>query len=380
MSEILAQQRTRFFARITDGLIQSDVHLLLITHCLSDRPEFIDGLSRLVVSVRIVAIPYSIHEPTMNSLRDRFAVSTPTLDDLHNPDFLLKLLEEFPDNASIIIVEIGGYFASLMSNIPVVLQGRIKGVVEDTEAGHRRYLAVNKALKCGVISVARSPLKEPEDSLVGASCIFSVERIMRDLGTIFDAKSCTVLGYGKIGRSLAKHVRDRGLPVAVYDTNPVSRICAISDGFFVPDRDSSISRADIIFGATGNLSLSGSDVNLMRDGTFLVSCSSKTQEFDLTSLRAMSKKSTSSVDLERLDYDSKRLYITYAGQPINFRDGAVIGPVLYLIQAEIISAVSMIINQIIQCGIHSVPDSVRENLAYAWLAEFVNAERGSYNC
>lgn len=378
MSETLAVRRSRFFDRINETLGQSSAHLLLVTHCLADRPEFIDAVSRLVSSVKIVAIPYSIHEPTIKALSLRYSVSTPSMVELHDVEFLRDLLECLPNDGPIVIAEIGGYFAPLIANMPEGLQHRVLGVIEDTEAGHRRYLAVRDSLRCAVVSVARSPLKEPEDSLVGASCVFSVERIVRDLGTVLDAQQCLVIGYGKVGRGLANHLRDRRLPVSVYDSDPVRRVCALSEGFLVPHRNASITGADIIFGATGNLSMNGNDVSLIRDGALLVSCSSRTQEFDLLSLRAAVKSEVGSSVFEKLSNESKTFYIASGGYPINFRDGAVIGPALSLVQAEILAGISMMANGPPAPGIHSVPTSVQQMIAEQWLAEFTHIERGSY--
>ena len=51
-------------------------------------------------------------------------------------------------------------------------------MVEDTENGLRRYLGAWKP-PCPVFSVARSPLKDPEDYLVGQSVVFSAEALLR---------------------------------------------------------------------------------------------------------------------------------------------------------------------------------------------------------
>jgi len=164
----------------------------------------------------------------------------------------------------------------------------------------------------------------------------------------------------------------------VYDIDPIRRICALSEGFLVPERDASISGADIIFGATGNKSLNGNDISLIRDGALLVSCSSITQEFDLISLRASAKSTVEAGGFERINYNPKMLYLASAGYPVNFRDGAVIGPVLSLVQAEILAAVAMISTHNIQPGVHTVPAEVRRTIAEAWLAEFTHMDRGSY--
>lgn len=90
--------------------------------------------------------------------------------------------------------------------------------VEDTENGFRRYLELGKP-PCPVLrpvsrfSVARSPLKEPEDYLVGQSVVFSTEALIRSGSDILQGGAACVIGFGKLGSSIArtlhvKHVRE----------------------------------------------------------------------------------------------------------------------------------------------------------------------------
>lgn len=76
------------------------------------------------------------------------------------------------------MLDVGGYFAGVLDHLCAQFSGKIAGVVEDTENGHQRYAELDK-LPCPVFSVARSPLKDPEDYLVGQSVVFSTDRRRR---------------------------------------------------------------------------------------------------------------------------------------------------------------------------------------------------------
>ena len=78
------------------------------------------------------------------------------------------------------------------------MKAKLIGVVEDTENGHKRYEQIAFP-PCPVLSVARSPLKEPEDFLVGHAIVFSAEALIRQSGVVMVNKRALVIGYGKIG-------------------------------------------------------------------------------------------------------------------------------------------------------------------------------------
>jgi adenosylhomocysteinase len=276
------------------------------------------------------------------------------------------------------ILEIGGYFAPILSGLRAALGDRFLGVVEDTEAGHRRYEAV-QPLPCPVVSVARSPLKEGEDSLVGASCVFSVEKLLRSLLLIFDGFRNLVLGYGKVGRGLSRTLKPRGCSVAVFDIDPVRQILALAEGMTIPDREFALKNADVIWGCAGTQSIGCKDFASMRDGTVLVSCSSKQIEFDVKALKSDYEERKVTDEIACYQRGTQRLYLVHQGKPVNFLDNGVIGPVLALIQAEIILGLQHVVAKHRHTGdLLVVETSIRRTLAERWLQIFRNPERGGY--
>lgn len=65
------------------------------------------------------------------------------------------------------------------------------------------------------------PLKDPEDFLVGQSVVFSTEALMRGRGDILHGRTALVIGFGKLGSSIARLLHAKGVQVTVFDIDPV---------------------------------------------------------------------------------------------------------------------------------------------------------------
>ena len=164
----------------------------------------------------------------------------------------------------------------------------------------------------------------------------------------------------------------------MFDSDPVRRIAALGDGFAIPERNQAFAFADVIFGATGNRSVTAEDLPLLRNGAILVSCSSRDVEFDLQAISDLYETRGSVDGIEAFCRKRKTLYLVFQGYPVNFRDGAVIGPALALVQAEIIVALKHLLAAKAQAGLQELPNQQLEELAQAWLQEFCDDTTGFY--
>ena len=349
--------------------------VILATHLLPDRPALIAALDVIAQVRAVVAIPYSSDEAAVAAVASQVPVIRPSLEELLDPLYMVDLVRRLtPANGELVLGDMGGYFATPLDAVVTMLDGRCAGVVEDTESGHRRYEAAD--LSVPALSLARSPLKEPEDILIGSSCLYSVERMLRSLGSVLESRHATVLGYGRIGRSVAASLRARHCPTTVFDTDPIRRIAALAEGFPVPDRRAALSHADLIFGASGSASLTRADVPDIRPGAVLVSCSSKRAEFDLGVPDA--RQETGVLGLAELEIAGHILYLAADGEPVNFLDGAEVGPLLYTTQAELICAVAALARHDAPVGLSELPASTRNQLASDWIEVFCDPSTGTY--
>ena len=378
MQDLLRRSRIQFLKAITDGLSSFNGQLIILTHALPDRAELLAAFERIGEIALVIAVPYSIDKAVLDQIAPKYRIITPTLEELSNEDFLLDIVRRYVSrDRAVAIVEIGGYFAEMASRLQRALEGRLTAIIEDTEAGHRKYAAL-KYLPCPVFSAARSPLKAAEDSLVGVSCIFSVEKVLRKAGILLEPRRSLVLGYGKVGRGLAQVLYRRHCPLMVYDCNPIKRTLALGEGFPIPARATALANANIVFGATGHRSVRGRDFALLNSGTILVSCSSRNVEFEVEWLQANYSKTTPLPNLDRFELDGRVLYLLAGGYPVNFVDGAVIGPLLSLAHAELIVALSVCCSVSRAPGLYELTEEQRLSIADLWIEYFCESTNGFY--
>ncbi|GAA2342146.1 NAD(P)-dependent oxidoreductase [Dactylosporangium salmoneum] len=242
--------------------------------------------------------------------------------------------------------------------------------MEDTENGHRQNAALG-ALPCPVVSVARSPLKDCEDHLVGRSIVFSTDALVRARGDILTSRNACVISFGKIGRAIAQTLRAQDLRVTVYDSDPIKRVEAHSLGFHTSaSTGEAVRDADRVLCATGNLALRQDDFAALRNGAYLGSVTSTEDELELELLHDLYQRSPVSAQLTRYEVTGHYFYVLADGGAINFVHGAAVGAYIHLVQAEILAATVALSHGRFQPGLHEIPAADRDAIARTWLHHF----------
>jgi adenosylhomocysteinase len=233
MEDLQAAGLGRFFRRIAGRYPPAaGTASLLITHLVDDRPVFIAATAEATDLRAVLPKPRSI-QPDVLVQAEKIAVCDPLSRELFaEPDTALAYLEQRAAGTDLVLADVGGYFAPALAGLCARFSGRIAAVIEDTENGLQRYLGLDK-VPCPVFSVARSPLKVPEDFLVGQSVVFSVESLIRGHGDILACRPAAVIGFGKIGASTAALLHAKGLPVTIFDADPVKQTKALAQGYAV---------------------------------------------------------------------------------------------------------------------------------------------------
>jgi adenosylhomocysteinase len=252
------------------------------------------------------------------------------------------------------------------------------GVVEDTENGHQKYEALLTkkdgyvAYPCPIMSVARSALKDPEDFLVGQAVVFSADALLREKGMILTGKRAVVMGYGKIGSSIANCLRTKALRVDVIDNNPVRLALALAHGFHTANKSELLGAADLIFCATGNKSLVGDDFAVIKKGAFVFTATSGDDEIsDYQALLATARPSRHA-RVSVVGSEGRDIFLCNNGNSANFMHGGVVGPFIKLVQAELIFALSQL--QSMQCReIRHLSEHSKRFIADLWLNKFASA-------
>jgi adenosylhomocysteinase len=162
-----------FFRKVTARYAaESRVSAVVITHLLGERPAFLRAVGQVADIAAVLPKPKSIDPAALEAVTGQLPVDELDRAAFTDPDHTLAYLESRAAGQPLVLLDVGGYFASSLEQVCGQFSGRVVGVVEDTENGHQRYAALAARLgklPCPVFSVARSPLKDPEDYLVGQS-------------------------------------------------------------------------------------------------------------------------------------------------------------------------------------------------------------------
>ena len=355
-----------------------EVCCVAVAHMVPNTIHFASALNHLTSLAAILPKPKSVGRPEYKILKSRYKI--------------LKLSREWAQDASsvsralvklglsgkdIVLVDIGGYFASSISEISDKFSGNILGILEGTENGAKKY---EKYLpfKIPVLTVARSPLKLPEDYLVGSSVVFSIEAVLRAEAEIMQTRAASVVGYGRVGSSIADILRGRGINTVVYDDDPIKLAEAAARGFQANrSLDDAIRQSSLVVCATGNRALTLRGFGMLQSGTVVASVTSSDDEFDLDCLNNGYNRVQLGPDLTRYEENrpgGRHFFMVADGNAANFLHGAVIGPAIQLIEGEKLAAIRLLIDRKLPpatTALHEVGVETRREVAQVWNEHFL---------
>lgn len=343
--------------------------------------HFLQALSKLITLDLVLAKPKSFNRPERSVIQEILGIPVLKLTrDLgDDPDRLHQMLaNRVPDGQRLAILDIGGYFTRTADELNSMLGGALIGIMEGTENGAQRYdSSLPKSVP--VITVARSPLKLPEDYLVGSSVVYSIEAVLREEAEILQTRRACVIGYGRVGSGVADVLRGRGVPTSVFDLNPVAMANAAARGFEVfATLTSALERSSLIVCATGNKALDANHFRMLRPEAVVASVTSSDDELDLSGIEDSHDRFDHSVHLvEYVSRSDERatFWLINEGNAANFLHGAVIGPAIQLIEGEKLAAVATIAAGMIpQPGgpLIEVSDDLRRQVATTWVKHFAD--------
>jgi adenosylhomocysteinase len=365
-----ARSNSFFRAVVEDYPAKRRLKSVLITHLLADRPFQIEAIDNQAKIAAIVPKAKSIHQPTRHWLARKYNVRSVLREEFDKADFVLEFLSSVGDGQPLVLLDIGGYFSRTIESVVHSYKGGIAGIIEDTENGIQKYEKLAH-LPCPIVSVARSPLKAPEDYLVGQSIVFSTEALLRAQGDILHGRTACVIGYGKLGRSIANLLHARHVQTVIYDVEAIRAVEAMSHGFAVGESlTHSLRGAGLVFCATGNVSLSAKDFDQLDNGAYIATVTSSDDELALDEIRHDYELKQVTDYITRYRKGSRHFYILNRGQAVNFIHGAAVGPFIYLVQAEIVASISRVADGSLDPGIIENSEPFRAKIARRWLEAF----------
>ncbi|MBI4306651.1 MAG: hypothetical protein HY678_10075 [Chloroflexi bacterium] len=319
-----------------------EINTIVVAHLLPDAFEFIDTLGRSTMLRAVFPKPKSRHKETEALLvKSGVAVLDVSRDNVARE--LPKLLD---GERQTVLLDIGGWFVPALETMSAETASRIAGIVEDTRNGLDKYeeLARSKALPVPVVSVAESELKASEDYEVGKSIVFSAEAILRECGLLIEHLECGVIGYGKIGRSIAYHLQQRGLRPHVVEIDPLRQVEAMRNMCSVQRRAWVNRNVDVLFCATGKRATGIGDFRSLKPGAFVFSVTSPDDEFDASQLPSEYTKSPVAGTKHAYRYEGphNHFHLVHEGGAVNFIHQAVLGEFIQLVKGGIFAAIRVL--------------------------------------
>ena len=354
----LRQERNRRFFKNT--------RILLVGHLLPTTEELLYLIDKAGAELfAIIAKPYSINSAVEKRLEKRgFRILKESYPTLENTDFMDELLSKAckksqADQKKILLLDVGGYFAQPLKRLKDENHALFAGVVEDTTFGHNRYIEVAPQIDVSIVSVARSRLKEIEAHFVGRDAVHAVDNVLRSVGVSMVGRQALVIGYGMIGKNVARALEAHDLNVSVYDIRDHRNLKAFMMGYDVDKKTDLLRDADIVFAATGwssSLSvidpesghpfrapaLSGQEIlTSLKDNAVLASVGSKNTEFDIAGLRELAVRSPRKIGPSIKKYklpNDDNVAVISDGTAVNFLEPSIPIEILDLVFAEIVLA------------------------------------------
>ena len=192
--------------------------LIMLEHILPTTENFIYLLADAGAQIHsILAKPFSIDRSVFRRLLERgFTVLEKPYEDLEDTDILDSLIVSAAqlskeDGKNLVLIDVGGYFAKPLTRLSKSEYEPLAGVIEDTTYGHNRYLSTAKNISVPIISVARSNLKEIEAHFVGKDAVQALDFLMRSVGDSIAGRRAVVIGYGMIGKNVARYLQANDL-------------------------------------------------------------------------------------------------------------------------------------------------------------------------
>ena len=134
-------------------------------------------------------------------------------------------------------------------------------------------------------------------------------------------KQVAVIGYGSVGRGIARVARAYGGTVTVVEKDPVRAIEASYDGWSVGKLEQIIGEADVIVTATGARGVISADhIPLLKDNVFLLNCGHHDAEIDVAVLRNYPSEQVLP-HIEAFVIGEKRVYLLAGGSMFNLTAG-----------------------------------------------------------
>src|ERR671917_1553878 len=194
----------------------------------------------------------------------------------------------------------------------------VRGGLEATGTGIKRLDGLDLAYP--VFNWDEVPIKQGLHNrhLVG---LMAANTFLGVTGLSLYGKTVLVVGYGPVGRGAADAARGFGAVVAVCDVDPAARLAAAHLGFETTDLEEGLSRADVVFTATGrDGAIPPQALARCKSGAFLANLGHTNGELPVAALRSRAIPAPRP-HVERCEVEGCTLFLLAGGTMFNLAAG-----------------------------------------------------------
>jgi len=252
-------------------------------------------------------------------------------------------------------------------------EGRLMGVrggIEATGTGINRISGLDLAYP--IFDWDSVPIKQGLHNrhLVG---LMAMNTFLNVAGLSLYGRTVLIVGYGPVGRGAADAARAFGAAVEVCDLDPAARLAAAHLGFPTPEIDEGLSRASVVFTATGRDGAVPFDVLRASagDGVFLANIGHTAGELPVAELRERVTDAPRPF-VEQCGVDGKTMYLLAGGAMFNLAAGP--GDpydTFDLVTALMLEATGFLATEgdDYPPGVHPLPKKIQDRAARRYLGE-----------
>jgi adenosylhomocysteinase len=285
--------------------------------------------------------------------------------------YLHRTIETGPE----LIIDDGAELVGRLVQAHSDLIGNVVGASEETTTGILKLEAMEAegVLPFPVLAANDARMKHLFDNRYGTGHS-SLVALLASTNLFISGKAVVVMGFGWVGRGLAKYADGLGARVIVCEPDPVKLLEAYAEGYEVMNSTQAAEIGDVFLTGTGNLKVLGeAHLERMKDGVLLANTGHYDHEFDLDALREMAASSRE-VRKNVTEYelpDGRRLHVLARGRLVNIAAGdghpVEIMDLTFAVQA--LAAHYLVKNATsMRPGLHTIPAALDELVARAKLA------------
>jgi adenosylhomocysteinase len=317
--------------------------------------------------------PLSTQDDVCAALAERgvrvFATHDPSEEEFEG--FLLRTIETGPE----IVIDDGAELVSRMILHRPDLLERVIGASEETTTGILKLKAMDaeKVLTFPVLAANDARMKHLFDNRYGTGHS-SIVSLLSNTNLFLSGKTVVVMGFGWVGRGLAKYAKGMGARVVVCEPEPVKLLEAYAEGYEAMNSLAAAEIGEIFITGTGNLKVLRSEhFARMKDGVLLANAGHYDHEFDLAALAEEAaavrevRRNVTEYEME----DGRRFHVLARGRLVNIAaaDGhpVEIMDLTFAVQALAAHHLANHASEMTP-GLHTIPDEIDEYVARTKLA------------